>query len=116
MSQSKREKFLDVRLPIGRIALRQQHHDVDVRAGVQFAAAIAADRDQRQVLGESAGMALPGRAQRDVDEPRAIAHQLLDVSSAAKRSAAARCRARALGGTPAGKTGCLSSASGATLR
>ena len=30
----KRQKFFDVRLPIGGVALRQQHHDVDIRTGV----------------------------------------------------------------------------------
>ena len=46
----KRQEFLDVGLPVGRIALRQQHHDVDIGTRVQFAAPIAAHRHQGQVL------------------------------------------------------------------
>ncbi len=74
-----REKFLYLGLPVGRVALRQQHHDVDVGTRVQFAAAVAADRDQRQIAAEFARVARPCRAQRDVDEVRAVAHQHGDV-------------------------------------
>jgi hypothetical protein len=45
---------------------------------VQFAAAVAADGDQRQIVGEFAGMAHPSGAQGDVDQPRPVAHQFFD--------------------------------------
>ena len=74
----KGQKPLDVRLPVGRVALRQQHHDVDVGARVQLAAAVAAHGDQRQIVRKLAGVPYPGRAQRDVDQARTVAHQILD--------------------------------------
>ena len=46
----KGQEALDVRLPVGRIALRQQHHDVDIGTRVQLAAPIAAHGNQRQVV------------------------------------------------------------------
>ena len=73
-----REEALNVRLPIGRIALRQEHHDVDVGTRVQLAAAIAADGDQPQVAGKLAGVSEPRRAQRHIHQSRAIAHQIFD--------------------------------------
>ncbi len=72
------QEFFDVRLPIGGIALRQEHHDVDVRAGMQLAAPVAADRDQREIFGKSAGVPHPRGPQRDIDQARAVANQVLD--------------------------------------
>ena len=71
------EEALDVRLPVGGVALRQQHHDVDVGARVQLAPAVTADRHQREVLGIAARVPAPGGAQRHIHEPRAVAHQVL---------------------------------------
>ena len=45
---------------------------------MQLAAAIAAHRHQRQIGREAAGVANPGGPQRDVDQPRPVAHQVLD--------------------------------------
>ncbi len=56
----------------------KQHHDVDVGTRVQFAAAIAADGDQPQVAGKFAGVTEPRRAQRDIHQTRAVAHQIFD--------------------------------------
>ena len=72
------QEAFDIRLPVGGVALRQQHHDVDIGTRMQLAAAVAADRDQRQVIGKLAGVPHPGGAQGDVDQPRAVAHQILD--------------------------------------
>ncbi len=74
----KRQEFLDVRLPVGRIAFRQEHHDVDIGARVQLTAAVTAHRDQRQILGEFSGIPDPCGTQRDIDQARAITHQFLD--------------------------------------
>ena len=74
-----RQEALDVGLPVVGLALRQQHHDVDVGAGMQLAAAVAADRDQREVRGEPAGMVHPGGAQHDVHEARPVADQFDDI-------------------------------------
>ncbi len=53
------------------VALRQEHHDVDVGTRVQLAAAVAADGDQRKLVGRWAGRAAPGAQQQRVDELRA---------------------------------------------
>ncbi len=74
----KGQKFLDVRLPVRRVALRQQHHDVDVRTRVQLAAPVAAHGNQRQVVRKLAGVAHPGGAQGDVHQTRAVADQIFD--------------------------------------
>ena len=75
MKVRKRSRFA---LPGRRLALRQQDHDVDVGAQVELAAAVAADRDQRDVARMLADVQLPRRLQQRVDQPRAIAHQALD--------------------------------------
>ena len=59
-------------------ALWQQHHHVDVGAGQEFAAAVAADREQRSRARGLAGVQLPGADHECVDECRAVAHQRLD--------------------------------------
>ncbi len=74
----KGQESLDVRLPVGGIAFRQQHHDVDVRTRVQLAAPIAADGNEREVVGKLSGVAQPRGAQRDIDQAGAVAHQVLD--------------------------------------
>ena len=55
-----REEALEIRLPGRRFALRQQDHDVDVGAQVQLAAAVAADRDQRDLAHVLADVQRPG--------------------------------------------------------
>ena len=45
---------------------------------MQFAATIAADRQQRELARVRAGVERPGTHQHDVDQARAIAHQRLD--------------------------------------
>ena len=60
------------------VALRQQDQHVDVGARMQFAAAVAAHRDQVDVFFPRADMQRPGAPQHDVHESRAIAHQRLD--------------------------------------
>ena len=55
-----------------------QHQEIDIGIGVQFAAAIAADRDQNQVLSKFAGVTDPRGAQGDIHETRAITHQIFD--------------------------------------
>ena len=83
----KGQKALDVRLPVGGIALRQQHHDVDVGTRVQFAAPIAADRDQREVAGKFAGVAAPRRRASAISTSRARSRTRSSIgSSATKRS------------------------------
>jgi hypothetical protein len=74
----KGEELFDIRLPVGGIALRQQHHDVDIRTRMQLAAAVAADRHQRQIVSEATGMPDPRGAQRDIHQASAIQHQILD--------------------------------------
>ncbi len=73
-----REEALEVRLPRRGLALRQQHHDVDVGAQVQLAAAVAADRDQRELAHVLAEVQRPRGLEQRVDQARAIAHQPLD--------------------------------------
>ena len=73
-----RQKFFDVRLPVGGVAFRQQHHDVDVRTRVQLAAAVAAHGHQRQIVRKFAGVAHPGGAQGNVDQARTIPDQVFD--------------------------------------
>jgi hypothetical protein len=72
------QKLFDVRLPIGGVALRQQHHDVDIRTGVQFAASVAAHGHQRQIMGEFAGVAYPGGAQGNVDQTSTVPNEVFD--------------------------------------
>src|SRR6185437_15935715 len=56
-----------------------QHQDVDVRAGMQLAASVAADRDQAQLPGElTAQLLAPELAEQRVDEAGASVHQGLD--------------------------------------
>ena len=113
----KGEESLDVRLPIGGVALRQQHHDVDVGAGVQFAAPVAADGDERQIAGEFAGVLHPGGAQRHIDQPRAVAHQIFDGfirDEAFVR--AAPCRGPAPGETRRARIARRSARAGAAVR
>jgi hypothetical protein len=45
---------------------------------MQLAAAVAAHRHQREAGGGVAEVHAPGAHQRDVDQPRAVAHQVLD--------------------------------------
>ena len=73
-----REEALEIRLPRRGLALRQQHHDVDVGAQVQLAAAVAADGDQRELAHVLAEMLRPGGLEQRVDQARAIAHQPFD--------------------------------------
>ena len=72
------EEPLDAVVTARDTALRQQDHHVDVGAGVQLAAAVAADGDQRHVALAGAGMQAPRASQHEVDHPRAVAHQHLD--------------------------------------
>ncbi len=58
--------------------LRHQQQDVDVRAGVQFAATVTADGHQRPVPVAVAQMLEPGLAQHRIDEGGARVHQRLD--------------------------------------
>ncbi len=59
--------------------LRGQHHDVDIRAGVELGAPIAAHRGERQAFGQIGAQArLPQARQQDIDEGGAGVHQRLD--------------------------------------
>ena len=80
-----REEALDAVLAAGHFALRQQDQHVDVGAGVQLAAPVAADRDQVDVSLARADVQCPGAAQDDVDHARAVADQRSTGSSSAKR-------------------------------
>ena len=73
-----REEPLEIRLPRRGLALRQQHHDVDVGAQVQLAAAVTADRDQRELAHVLAEVLRPRGLEQRIDEARAIAHQPFD--------------------------------------
>ena len=65
-------------LGIGVDGLRQQQHDVDVRTGMQLAAAVAAHGDQRQILGQLARVGSPEVAQQLVDSRRALVDEIDD--------------------------------------
>ena len=54
-----REEALDALVAVGDLALRQQDQHVDVGAGVQFAAPVAADGDQRRRPSRAARRAAP---------------------------------------------------------
>ncbi len=69
---------LDALVPVGRLALRQQDEHVDVGAGVQLAAAVAADRHEVDVLLARADVQRPRLAEHDVDHARTVPHQRLD--------------------------------------
>ena len=73
-----REEVLDALVAVGDVALRQQDHHVDVGAGVQFAAPVAADGDEVDILLARPGVQRPGLAQHDVDHAGAVANQRLD--------------------------------------
>ncbi len=72
------EEALDAVVPARDAALRQQDHDVDVRAGMQLAAAVATDGDERHFALAGARVHDPRPAQHEIDHPRAVAHQCLD--------------------------------------
>ena len=57
------------------VVTAQQDHQVDVRAQMQFAAAVTADRDQRDVGIRRVEVAAPGAFEDPVDECRVARHQ-----------------------------------------
>ena len=68
------------------VALRQQDQHVDVGAGVQFAAAVAADRDQVDVRSRAARRAAPTRVRSTTSTMRARSRTSASTgSSSAKR-------------------------------
>ncbi len=71
-------------LRVGVDRLRQQQHDVDVGAGVQFAAAVAANGHERHVLGQLAHVGLPQVAEQFVDSRRALVYEVDDGLSGEK--------------------------------
>ncbi|MGF6806410.1 hypothetical protein OKW30_001536 [Paraburkholderia sp. Clong3] len=71
------DEALDARVQMLEPRVGQQHQDVDVGVRREFAAPIAANRDQREVVGQLAGV--PGGAQRMVRGAREGGHQRVDV-------------------------------------
>ena len=65
-------------VPFFRVPLRQEDHHVDVGAGVQLAASVAADGDQREFTGADPGMQVPGAHQHGVDQAGAVEDQRVD--------------------------------------
>ena len=74
----KREEPLEGRGPGCVGVLRQQHHHVNVGAGQELAAAVAADREQRRGSHGATGMQLPGADHQRVHERGTIVDQRLD--------------------------------------
>ncbi|MNZ65315.1 hypothetical protein D3C78_835040 [compost metagenome] len=62
----------------------EQDQQIDVGVGVQLAATVAADRDQRDVGVCAPVELLPGLLQDVVDEPGAVLDQAADIPAAAK--------------------------------
>jgi hypothetical protein len=59
---------------------RQEKQDIDVRGGIEFAASVAADREQGQRAGKSSD--LPQVAEHFVDQPAALAQQARRIALA----------------------------------
>ena len=65
-------------VPFLRITLRKEDHHVDVGAGVQLAASVAADGDQREFTGADPRMQVPGAYQHGVDQAGAVEDERVD--------------------------------------